>query len=214
MGFENLVFSRIDNKEKVLRKKKLELEFFWRPYFSYDKGRSKIFTHITSDHYNPPSSLKDLVQNVDFIWNIDQKAKDLINWLIDSKNLYRTNHIMILLGDDFTFKSPNSAYLSVERIIDYINNHPEYSKITKLFYSNTETYFNALHQSDVIFPSYNDLDFYPYSDGKKIYWTGFFTSRPYLKRLTRIAGSYLASASKYYVEELIDRKINNKISHE
>ncbi len=61
MGYENLVFARIDWREKYKRLNDKSLEFFWRPFYSLDKGKTMLFTHVLIEHYNPPmkSGLRD-----------------------------------------------------------------------------------------------------------------------------------------------------------
>ena len=92
-----------------------------------------------------------------------------------------------------------------------MNENKLYNKTVKIFYSTLENYFNSLHQSDVEFPDYNDIDFFPYTDTKKHYWTGFFTSRPFIKGVVRETGKYLSVANKIYLEEILDRKLSNKL---
>jgi Alpha mannosidase, middle domain. len=69
-------------------------------------------------------------------------------------------------------------------------------KGVKSFYSNPEIYTksrwmeyrqkNEGHSLDVKYD-----DFFPYSDCDHCYWTGYFTSRPALKRLERVGSSFL-----------------------
>jgi hypothetical protein len=45
-------------------------------------------------------------------------------------------------------------------------------------------------------------DFFPYSDCPDCFWTGFFTSRPALKKLERVSSSFLLAARQ--IESLLD----------
>jgi hypothetical protein len=211
MGYENLVFARIDWREKYKRFNDKSLEFFWRPFYSLDKGKTMLFTHVLIEHYNPPmkSGLRDIMYEP-FYGNAEGLAKMLLDWAQETNNYFLTNHRVILFGDDFTFSKANITYHNIELLMKEVNlNHKFNSKI-KLFYSTTENYFNSLRQSSSVFPSFNDNDFFPYSDFGNMYWTGFFTSRPFLKGLVVDSGKYLNTVNRMYLEDLLDRKINNR----
>ena len=74
MGFETIVFVRIDYKEKNIRRANKTMEFNWRPYFDLESEKlhsinlkdlkdpkdTAIFTHITADHYCPFSDFGKL----------------------------------------------------------------------------------------------------------------------------------------------------------
>jgi hypothetical protein len=79
-----------------------------------------------------------------------------------------------------------------------------------LFYSSPEYYTQCKFQeakeahtlSDASLLSVKQDDFFPYSDCEHCFWTGYFTSRTGLKRLERVASSFLLSARQ--IESLID----------
>lgn len=86
---------------------------------------------------------------------------------------------------------------------------PRYEKVN-VFYSSPEYYTECKHQEllqasrqkALRTSSSNDVsnlhvkqdDFMPYSDCEHCFWTGYFTSRSSLKRLERVASSFLLSA--------------------
>jgi hypothetical protein len=76
-----------------------------------------------------------------------------------------------------------------------------------LFYSTPARYFNALNEriikENISIPEYSDKDFFPYADKPKEYWTGYFTSRPYLKGIIRDAGNYLVQTSQFLFNFLL-----------
>lgn len=49
-------------------------------------------------------------------------------------------------------------------------------------------------------------DFFPYSDCDHCFWTGFYTSRPGLKRLERVGSSFLHAARQ--IETLLSKELN------
>jgi hypothetical protein len=86
---------------------------------------------------------------------------------------------------------------------------PRFDRIN-LFYSSPEYYTQYKFQEtkeahtlyDVSLLSVKEDDFFPYSNCEHCFWTGYFTSRPGLKRLERVASSFLLAARQ--IESLID----------
>lgn len=58
-----------------------------------------------------------------------------------------------------------------------------------LFYSTPEAYSAAKYAEGLAWPLKED-DFFPYADGPHQYWTGYFTSRPALKRYIRSTSAF------------------------
>ena len=62
LGFETMVFARMNEQEAKHRKLEQDLQFIWYPKFKSfteddaDSEKSGIFTHVLFDHYNPPTS--------------------------------------------------------------------------------------------------------------------------------------------------------------
>jgi lysosomal alpha-mannosidase len=59
-----------------------------------------------------------------------------------------------------------------------------------VFYSTPSCYLKALHDAKITWPTKSD-DFFPYASDPHAYWTGYFTSRPTLKRMERVGNHYL-----------------------
>jgi hypothetical protein len=59
-----------------------------------------------------------------------------------------------------------------------------------VFYSTPSCYLYALNKAGKKWTTKND-DFFPYSSTPFVYWTGYFTSRPALKRYERYANNIL-----------------------
>ena len=58
------------------------------------------------------------------------------------------------------------------------------------FYSTPTLYLDALHKANQTWELKTD-DFFPYADCPHCYWTGYFTSRPALKRYVRLNNNLL-----------------------
>ena len=70
---------------------------------------------------------------------------------------------------------------SFDRVIKYI----DFNFIgIKFIYSTPKTYMKAINKLNKQYSVKSD-DFFPYSDNKYSYWTGYFTSRPALKLIAK-----------------------------
>ena len=195
-----------------MRKEK-KMEFHWKPFFDIDNGTSSIFTHVIYNHYNPNDVFPGFINDVDFPMNnanISNRVDNIINWAKRQRSAYLTNNILLLYGEDFSFTMPNLNFLNIERIMDYFNNNTKVSNKIKFIYSTPTKYFTALKSYNNEFPELKNYDFFPYADNPNAYWTGYFTSRPYLKGLVREAGKMYSCASRLVFEKNLRRyQINN-----
>jgi lysosomal alpha-mannosidase len=208
MGFDKIVFVRIDQKEKNIRIAQKNLEFYWFPFDQVD-NTAKVFTHITYNNYCPPDSLDPLDNDVlipmtdDDIQKTAMKLSDEIKQLITG---YRHSDLMMLYGCDFTYNKADNNYLNVEKIMNYIN--ANYDDIA-IKYSTPSKYFKTVIEKSVHYDDYRNFDFFPYADHPYSYWTGYFTSRPFLKGYVRDAGNYLTTSSKFLVEYMLKKASQN-----
>ncbi|CAF3632237.1 unnamed protein product [Rotaria sordida] len=201
--------------KKALAKEK-QLEFFWQQ--TWDRNISKrIFTHILPFHgydisYSCGPDPKICCQ-FDFRrgaklfagcpWGINpvsinennthERAELLLDQYRKKAQLYRTNVLLIPLGDDFRFISIYEAKLqfnNYDKLFTYINQRADWN--THIQYGTLNDYFEQILQekSLVEFPSYAG-DFFTYADHDDHYWSGYYTSRAFFKRMNRIAESYL-----------------------
>lgn len=59
-----------------------------------------------------------------------------------------------------------------------------------MFYSTPACYLKALNDANQTWPTKSD-DFFPYASDEKSYWTGYFASRPMIKRYERVGNHFL-----------------------
>lgn len=59
-----------------------------------------------------------------------------------------------------------------------------------LFYSTPSCYLKSLHDANITWPTKSD-DFFPYASDPHAYWTGYFSSRPTIKRFERVGNHFL-----------------------
>jgi len=248
LGFKKIVLVRIDYKEKEIRRRNKALEFFWFPYYNtaaeqselqnlseanFNKmKKTKIFTHITFDHYCPPASLADFVLEKKLTFNeeeVKSRSLAILNDLNIWNSGFKHNKVLLMYGCDFTFTKKNKNFENLELVMDYINNHysqliDEFAKKNQddssldfindlkdkkivLEYSLPTKYFAEIFDEVETWSDYHHYDFFPYADAPYSYWTGFFTSRPFLKGLVRETGHYMKTFSRYFMELMLKNQI-------
>jgi len=87
---------------------------------------------------------------------------------------------MLPFGDDFSCSSQYECFKGIDKLIDYCNQNQQ-SNMT-FMYSTPQRYVNALKAENVRWPVIRDKDFFPYYEKHTQYWSGFFSSRPGLKK--------------------------------
>jgi lysosomal alpha-mannosidase len=66
-----------------------------------------------------------------------------------------------------------------------------------VFYSTPSCYVKAVHDASQTWTTKQD-DFFPYASDPHSYWTGFYTSRPTLKRFERLGNNFLQVCKQLY----------------
>ena len=212
INFDNLVLGRMNADFLELMKKEKKTEFYWDP-FGNKNNNKKILTHILPLHYGYDFNLPDLGQdNEEFKSNLGNILNNLISIIKESAKGLKHNNIMFLFGDDFRFKDKN-LFLNMDLIINAIKNPSneimsleniknkfEVQDEINIFYSTPEKYFDFvqkdLSKKNKQLDTYSNIDFYPLRSD--CYWTGFFTSRPYLKGYIRKGSNIFYTFSKYH----------------
>jgi len=123
-------------------------------------------------------------------YNVKDRATQFSNYFKNMALYYKTENLMHPMGDDFHYVSARHIYKNLDKLINYINSHPEFNM--QIFYSTPSEYFKNLKESGAQFTEKTD-DFFPYADKNTAFWTGYFTSRPTYKGMIKEAGRYLQS---------------------
>ena len=196
MGFNGLFFARIDYQDKAKRLNESTCEMIWRPQTSTG-APAEIFTHVLYAHYSFPSGFcwdircsNDPVMDDPTLENYNAPliAQGFAAWVQEMALSYRTEHLFVCMGDDFTYQNAAMVYKNMDKLIGLINGNSTYDMT--LLYSTPEEYLEAVHSLNTTWPLKTD-DFFPYADWPYAYWTGYFTSRPTLKGMIRTFGSRL-----------------------
>ncbi|XP_029431658.1 alpha-mannosidase 2x isoform X2 [Rhinatrema bivittatum] len=205
------------------------LEFMWRqtwdsdsstdifchmmPFYSYDVPHTcgpdpKIccqfdFRRLPGGRINcpwkvPPRAITDA--------NVAERANLLLDQYRKKSKLYRSNVLLVPLGDDFRYdklQEWDAQFLNYQKLFDYMNSHPELH--VKAQFGTLSDYFDSLYKKLGITPGVKPPDFpvlsgdfFSYADREDHYWTGYYTSRPFYKSLDRVLESHLRGAEILY----------------
>jgi lysosomal alpha-mannosidase len=220
-GFEYFVINRIDYRQKNAWFDSQGLEFMWQGSPSLGQTNS-ILTHVLDHHYSSPMGFS-------FEWgfygdgpaiiskdtseitpsNLQSRADLLWFEAVSRSQLFVTPHLLLLFGDDFVYQNAGMIYSQIEKLMEYINGHPERYNGTTMRYSTLADYFDTVQEwiskNKVEWPVYNG-DFFPYADNAASYWTGYFSSRLNVKRASRQAESFLKNTEAIAALSLITKK--------
>lgn len=216
LGYKQIVLGRIDKDDLANRIKEKTLEFNWKPF-----DNDKVFTHLLPFHYGNTQTFAAFFSYIQS--NIKQAT--VPNWVINSIPHIKTamkglkhNHFLFLVGDDFTYTPNHKMFRNIELYMSYLNtntyiNMDKTEEKINVFYSTPSRYFADVRRTVAksAFDTQFDIDFVPYSCQGNTFWSGYYTSRPYLKgKIRSIANMYLVS-SKLITELLIrSAKIERK----
>lgn len=226
MGFENMLIQRTHYELKKELALKKNLEFIWRQSWDAEET-TDIFVHMMPFYsYDVPHTCGpepaiccqfDFARMRGFVYelcpwrehpvetnqeNVKQRALLLLDQYKKKSTLYRTNTLLVPLGDDFRYISIDEAeaqFRNYQLLFDYINSDPSLNAEAK--FGTLDDYFRTLREeadrvnysrpgevgSDQVggFPSLSG-DFFTYADRQQDYWSGYYVSRPFFKAVDRV----------------------------
>ncbi|XP_024537075.1 alpha-mannosidase 2 [Selaginella moellendorffii] len=221
MGFRNMVIQRTHYEVKKSLASKKSLEFIWRQNWD-SKNTTDILCHMMPFYfYDIPHTCGPepaVCCQFDF-WripgysnvlpcpwgrlpeaitdkNIEEKAAMLLDQYRKKSTLYKTNMLLVPLGDDFRYSSAAEAeaqFSNYQKLFDFINANSRMKM--NVNFGTLEDYFRALHGAGVTdFPALSG-DFFAYADKEDDYWSGYYVTRPFYKALDRLLEETLRAAN-------------------
>ncbi|XP_018323399.1 lysosomal alpha-mannosidase-like isoform X2 [Agrilus planipennis] len=209
LGFDGVFLNRIDYQDQDKRRSSSSLEMIWKSSGSLENN-SDIFTSVLYNHYSPPPGFCfDILCNDDPIidnpespdYNVERKVNSFLQYVETMKTNYRTNNLLITMGNDFNYQDADVWFKNLDKLIKYANQRQNDSSKYNLLYSTPSCYLNAVHDESskkkLTWPVKTD-DFFPYASDDHSYWTGYFTSRPTIKRFEREGNNFLQVCKQLY----------------
>ncbi|CAI9109570.1 OLC1v1009414C1 [Oldenlandia corymbosa var. corymbosa] len=234
MGFENMLIQRTHYELKKELALHQNLEYVWRQSWDADET-TDIFVHMMPFYfYDIPHTCGpdpavccqfDFARMPGFEYqhcpwgqhpvetnqsNVKERATKLLDQYRKKSTLYRTNTLLVPLGDDFRYVSIDEAeaqFRNYQMLFDYINSDPTLNAEAK--FGTLEDYFQTLREEAkrvnysrhgevgsaqiTGFPSLSG-DFFTYADRQQDYWSGYYVSRPFFKAVDRVLEHTLRAA--------------------
>jgi len=224
-GLDNMLIQRTHYSVKKKLAKDQNLEFNWRQHWDHN-STSDMFCHMMPFYsYDIPHTCgpdPKICCQFDFLrlpgsrancpWkvpprritdgNVAERSATLLDQYRKKSELYKTNAVLIPLGDDFRWDGErewDDQYHNYQKIMDYVNADPSLN--AEIHWGTLTDYFKAVRsQSEAatgeetkLFPSLSG-DFFTYADRDDHYWSGYFTSRPFWKNMDRLLAHHLRGA--------------------
>ncbi|XP_066472931.1 lysosomal alpha-mannosidase [Tiliqua scincoides] len=198
MGFDGFFLGRIDYQDKALRENLRTMEQLWRASRNLDAPVADLFTGVLPNGYDPPKSLcwdqicsdNPIVDDSSDENNVHSVVTYFLGTAAAQAKHYRTNHIVMTMGSDFQYENANLWYKSLDKLIKHVNAQQSNGSYVNVLYSTPSCYLWELNKANMSWSVKYD-DFFPYADGPHKFWTGYFTSRPALKRYERLSNNFL-----------------------
>ncbi|XP_018049509.1 PREDICTED: lysosomal alpha-mannosidase-like [Atta colombica] len=125
MGFDGMLFGRIDYQDKEKRLNNKMMEFIWKSSPNLGK-RADLFTTAMFNTYSPPPGFCfDILCNDEPIiddpdspdYNIDRRIDDFLRYAVTQASHYRTKHIILTMGGDFTYQHAEMYFMNLDKLI-------------------------------------------------------------------------------------------------
>ncbi|RHY22207.1 hypothetical protein DYB25_010886, partial [Aphanomyces astaci] len=127
--------------------------------------------------------------------NVCERIKTFVDHSLERAKHTKGNHVFWPMGTDFQYQNAHRWFKNLDKLIHYANQEGR----VNMFYSTLGQYTDLKLQDKSLEWSVKTDDFFPYADQPNGYWSGYFSSRPALKRYVRVANSLLQSVRQLEV---------------
>ncbi|KAG5331257.1 MA2B1 mannosidase, partial [Acromyrmex charruanus] len=126
MGFDGMLFGRIDYQDKEKRLSNKMMEFIWKSSPNLGKKRADLFTTAMFNTYSPPPGFcfdilcndEPMIDDPDSPdYNIDRRIDDFLRYAVTQASHYRTKHIILTMGGDFTYQHAEMYFMNLDKLI-------------------------------------------------------------------------------------------------
>lgn len=191
-----LVTNRIPQVMKEELMANQSLEFTWK----VSSKNTSVLVHVLDHHYDCPAGFDWEKEGSPEITNANVKARSdaYMRVVLNRSRYFLTPNVFIPFGDDFRFVNATLQFQNMDRIVSYVQEHPDQYKGMTLRYSTPDEYYSAVlaslkNQTKTIKEA-NDAPLattiaLPTITGSPFlnYWTGYYTQLPVLKQMVRSA---------------------------
>jgi len=205
-GFESVFWGRTDYQDLNARKNFTAtgkgFEWIWQGSQSlgesaqifagelYGGGNGGYGTWIGYDGDDP--QVQDDPRDHDY--NVDKVIDQVVQDALSQASKTQSEHQMWACGSDFNYQNADHWYHNLDKIIHYGN----LNGTVNFFYSTPSLYTDQKKKAGLTWEKRYD-DIWPLADNPHNYWSGYFTSRPALKRQVRVATHSLDAARQMEV---------------
>jgi len=222
-GFENMVILRVHTDVKQYLQSRNSLEFMWRSMWNYTKAEDIMTLMMPYMLYNIKHSCgpdPNICVQFDFrkidgevsdsravtvhSGNVDRLAKLLLRQYQLKARLFSHNVVLVPLGDDFRYDRDiewDQQFKNYMRLFNHMNSKAEWNiharfGTVKDYFEEVKIAMAKLGERNKFPSKFLSLtgDFFPYTDRNDEFWTGYFSTRPFSKGLSRDLEVYLRSA--------------------
>ncbi|KAJ8919646.1 hypothetical protein NQ315_006173, partial [Exocentrus adspersus] len=208
LGFDGLLLGRIDYQDKNFRLATKSAEMVWRGSSNLG-AKSDIFTGVMYNTYAPPKGFCfDIICTDDPIiddkkssdYNVDRRVDEFLAYVKNMTDGYATNNVIVTMGEDFTYQNAEVWFKNLDKLIHYANLRQANGSKYNLLYSTPSCYVKAIYDETHGKAKWlvKEDDFFPYASDPHSFWTGYFTSRPTIKRFEREGNNFLQVCKHLY----------------
>ncbi|XP_063227020.1 lysosomal alpha-mannosidase-like [Bacillus rossius redtenbacheri] len=191
MGFQGTFLGHLDYQEHDARVKYSNLEMVWHSSSNLGPRADMFASGLYSGYIPPDGCCWDLrCGDGDIGKNTEEVAKNIITYVKTQQRSYRTKHLMMFMGNDFTYMNATRFFSNIDEVIGLVNGLQKNGSLVNLLYSTPSCYVRAVNRADPSLNTKSD-DFLPFVEDVSTVWNGCYTSRPTLKYLERLANSFM-----------------------